>query len=207
VDADPAIVRYANITLKNLIAMAYGMDSRLIAGGPSWLDEQLYDVSAKLPPDTQKDQIPEMLQKLLEDRFRLVIHGEGKEQRAYFLVIGKSGPNLKKVDAKADGDDVQHVRGNALQGQMVPGGIMGRSVTMEWLAATLARATAYQVIDHTGLTGIFDVNLTWRAEESKADGPDLLTAIQEQLGLKLESGRATVKILVVDHAERIPSDN
>ena len=67
-------MQYANISLKNLIAIAYCMDSRLVVGGPSWLDDQPYDVSAKL----------------LEDRFKLAVHMEGKEQRAYFLVLGKA---------------------------------------------------------------------------------------------------------------------
>jgi uncharacterized protein (TIGR03435 family) len=208
VDTDPAIVRYANISLKNLIAIAYGMDSRLVVGGPSWLDDQPYDVSAKLPPGTQKDRIPGMLQRLLEDRFKLAAHREGKEQRAHFLVLGKGSPNLKRVDTAAeDSQDAQHVNGNSLQGKIVPGGLMIRSVTMPALAAALANVTGYQVVDRTGLTGNFDVNLAWKAEDSQADGPDLFTAIQEQLGLKLESGKTSVDTLVVDHAERTPSEN
>lgn len=84
---------------------------------------------------------------------------------------------------------------------------MFRSVSMPGLAAALAGVTGYPVIDRTGLTGVFDVNLTWKAEDSQSDGPDLFTAIQEQLGLKLESGKTSVDTLVVDHAERIPSEN
>jgi uncharacterized protein (TIGR03435 family) len=141
-----------------------------------------------------------MLQKLLEERFKLAVHREGKEQRAYFIVLGKGTPNLKRVDTAAeDSQDAQHVNGNSLQGEVVPGGLMVRSVTMPGLAAALASVTGYQVIDHTGLTGAFDVSLTWKADDGQADGPDLFTAIQNQLGLKLESGKTSVDTLVVDH--------
>ena len=81
---------------------------------------------------------------------------------------------------------------------------MVRSATMPGLAAALAIVSGYQVVDHTGLTAAFDVNLTWKAEDGQADGPDLFTAIQEQLGLKPESGKTSVDTLIVDHAERIP---
>src|SRR5579872_7353079 len=86
VDTDAAMVRYTNIPLVNLIGMAYRKDSRLVSG-PDWINDTVYDVSAKLPPDTPKDKVPDMMQRLLAERFQLAIHRETKEQRAYFLVV------------------------------------------------------------------------------------------------------------------------
>ncbi len=118
-DSDPAMVRYSNITLHLLIAIAYKFDSRLITGGPPWLDSDKYDVSAKMPPGTPKDQVPAMLQALLADRFKLALHRETKDQRAYFLVVGKNGPKLKP--AREEGG----------QNMIIPGGIIGHAMTME----------------------------------------------------------------------------
>jgi uncharacterized protein (TIGR03435 family) len=205
-DTDPAIVRYSNITLKGLIALAYRFDSRLILGGPAWLDDQLYDLAAKLPPGARNDSVPVMLQTLLAERFKLAVHRETKEQRVYFLVRGKSGPRLKEA-LPEDDQGAQQLRGDRPPVQFVQGGIIGHSMQLGTLASVLALAAGYQVVDHTGLTGIFDINLKWTPEDSTGIGPDLFTAIQEQLGLKLESGKAPVEMLMIDHTERIPSEN
>jgi len=205
-DTDPAMVRYSNITLKLLIAIAYKMDSDLIQGGPAWLDGQLYDLTAKLPAGISKDRVPPMLQTLLAERFRLAVHRDAKEQRVYFLTVAKSGTKLKPVP-KADDQDVEQVRGESLPGQIVRGGIMGHSLTMAAFAGILAIPLGDQVVDHTGLAGAFDINLKWTPDDSNPGGPGLLTAIQEQLGLKLEPGKAPVEMLVIDHAERIPIEN
>ena len=205
-DTDPAMVRYSNITLKNLIAIAYRLDSRLIAGGPPWLDDQLYDLAARLPPDTPRDRVPAMLQALLVERFKLAVHRETKEQSVYFLVAGKSGPRLKKSEPPDD-QDAQHTRGDRPPIQITRGGILGHSMDMRTLAGTLAHVAGDQVVDHTGLSGIYDINLTWTPEDSNGLGAELFAAIQEQLGLKLESGQAPVEMLVIDHADRDPGQN
>ncbi len=205
-DTDPAMVRYSNITLKNLIAMAYSFDSRLILGGPAWLDDQLYDLAAKLPADAPRDRIPAMLQTLLAERFKLAVHRETKEQTVYLLVTGKNGPQLKPA-LPADDQDARQIRGDRPPIQITRGGILGHSMDIGRLAGTLALVTGYQVMDHTGLTGIYDINLTWTPEDNKGFGPELFTAIQEQLGLKLESGKGPVEMLVIDHADRDPGQN
>ncbi len=194
-DSDPAMVRYSNITLHLLIAIAYKFDSRLITGGPPWLDSDKYDVSAKMPPGTPKDQVPAMLQALLADRFKLALHRETKDQRAYFLVVGKNGPKLKP--AREEGG----------QNMIIPGGIIGHAMTMRVLAGSVASVVGYHVVDKTGLPGAFDIDLRFTPENSKEPGPDLLTCIQEQLGLKLEPGRAPVEVIIVDRADRIPTEN
>jgi uncharacterized protein (TIGR03435 family) len=205
-DTDPAMVRYSNVTLKLLIAFAYRFDSPLVQGGPAWLEDQPYDLAAKLPAGTSKDRVPAMLQTLLVERFKLAVHRETTEQRVYFLVVGKNGPKLKAAE-KADEQDVQQVRGDRLALQIVRGGIMGHSIAIGSFAGSLAPVVGYQVVDHTGLTGTFDIDFTWTPDDSKGTGPTLFTAIQEQLGLKLEPGKAPVEVLLVDHAERIPMEN
>ena len=188
VDADPAMVRYSNITLQNLLAVAYRMDSRLVAG-PPWMDEVLYDVVAKLPPGTPKSRVPDMMQTLLQERFKLAVHREKKDRKAYLLVVGKNGPKLK--ESRTEGG----------QNQMLPGRIMGGAMPMDLLASMLARFVGYQVVDKTGLPGNFDIDLKFPPEA----GP--FSAVQEQLGLKLVPGKAPVETLVVDRAERIPIEN
>jgi uncharacterized protein (TIGR03435 family) len=201
-DTDPAMVRYSNITLQNLIAMAYRMDSDRVRG-PAWLSEQMYDVAAKLPAGASKDQVPRMLQSLLAERFKLASHRESREQRAWFLVVGKNGSRLKKAQEAAD-SDLQQVRGSALPAQIWPGGIRGRAIPIAILAGMLTRATGSQVVDRTGLAGAFDIDLKWTPDGASGSEPGIFTAVQEQLGLKLEPGKAPLEVLVIDRAERIP---
>ncbi|HWC95999.1 MAG TPA: TIGR03435 family protein [Candidatus Sulfopaludibacter sp.] len=194
VESDPAMVRYSNITLKNLLAMAYRINSDLVSG-PEWIDSAQYDVAARLPPDTAKDRVPAMLQRLLTERFKLAVHRETKEQRAYLLVVAKGGPKLK--EGRAEGG----------QSQMWPGGISGPSMPVGVLASMVGRFLGYQVVDKTGLTGTYDIMLRFTPENSKEPGTDLRAALQEQLGLRLETGKAPVETLVVDRAERVPTEN
>jgi uncharacterized protein (TIGR03435 family) len=203
-DTDPAMVRYSNITLQHLIAMAYRFDSRLIRGGPAWLDEQCYDLAAKLPSGTSKDRVPEMLQALLTERFRLAVHSETKQERVYFLLVGKSGPKLKNART-VDDTDVRQERGERPTVQIMRGAIIGNPMSLGVLAGVLAHAAGYEVMDRTGLTGTFEIRLKWSPDDSQ--GTDLFAAIQQQLGLRLEAGKGPVETLVVDHAERIPIEN
>jgi uncharacterized protein (TIGR03435 family) len=205
-DTDPAMLRYANVSLKILISMAYRFDSRLIQGGPSWLDEQAYDLSAKLPPGVPKDRVPAMLQTLLEERFKLAVHREMKEQRVYFLVVGKNGPRLKKAETPEE-NDPQQVRGDHMPVAMLPGRLVARGITVGTLAGVLAHITGIQVTDHTELSGLFDIDLRWTPDNSSDGGASIFTALQEQLGLKLETGKGPVETLLVDHAERNPIEN
>lgn len=189
VDSDPSMVRYSNITLKNLLAMAYHMDARLV-DGPTWIDEVPYDVAAKLPPNTPKDKAPAMLQTLLAERFQMAVHRQKKEQKAFLLIVGKNGPQLK--EGLPEG----------VQNQMLKGRIMGRAMSMSTLAGMLARFLEYQVVDRTGLQGNYDIDLKFAPDNS-----DLISRVQEQLGLKLETGKALVETLVVDKATRVPTEN
>jgi len=193
-DKDLAMVRYSNITLKNLIAIAYNMDSRLVIG-PDWIDEVSYDIAAKLPPGTPTDLVPAMMKTLLRERFKLAVHQEAKEQRSLLLVVSKAGPKLKPG------------RDGGGQNQIWSGRLIGRAMSIELLAALLARVLENHVVNKTGLSGEFDIDLKFTPENSDQPGPSIFTAIQEQLGLKLEAGKAQVNTLRVDYAERIPTEN
>jgi uncharacterized protein (TIGR03435 family) len=202
------MVRYSNVTLRLLIAIAYRFDSRLVQGGPDWLDDQLYDLAAKLPPGTSKDRIPAMLQTLLAERFKLAVHSETREQRVYFLVVGKNGPKLKESQKPADeSSNVQQVRGDRMPVSIFRNRIVGHDMPMRQLASVLASRAEYQVVDRTGLAGSFDIDLKWTPEDNDGTGASLFTAIQEQLGLRLEPGKGPVETLVVEHAERTPTQN
>lgn len=206
IDSDPAMIRYANITLKILIASAYRINSDRILSGPAWVDNQMYDLAAKLPPGTSKDRVPAMLQSLLAKQFKLAVHRETKDQRVYFLIVGKGGHRLKEAQAE-DKQDVEQVRGERLPLQIVRGAINGHSIPIGSFAGALAGVIGSEVVDRTGLIGKFDVQLKWTPEEGGGYGSEIFAALQEQLGLKLEAGRGPVEFLVIDRAERIPAGN
>jgi uncharacterized protein (TIGR03435 family) len=150
-----------------------------------------------------------MLQKLLADRFKLTLHRTTKEFPVYELVTAKNGPKLKEVEA--GGSNTNSGRGH----------MTATRISMQRLSEFLSRQVDRPVLDMTGLKGVFDLTLDWTPDESlsaKKPGegevaidapksPSLLTALQEQLGLKLQARRAPIEILVVDHAEKVPTEN
>jgi bla regulator protein blaR1 len=204
-----------NTTLVDMISLAYKVHARQIIGGPPWMGADKFDVDAK--PEGKgapnEEQIDIMLRKLLAERFKLSFHRDKKELAVYALVIGKNGPKL----TKSAGDP------NGLPGLMFRGlGVLPvTNATMTDFAGTMQGAVLDRpVVDHTGLTGKWDFTLKWTPDETQfaalgvhppappenAAEPDLFTAIQEQAGLKLESTKAFVEVLVIDHVEK-PSEN
>jgi uncharacterized protein (TIGR03435 family) len=144
-----------------------------------------------------------MLQTLLAERFKLVLHREAKSIESYVLEVGKNGPKLES----GKGGDSKTDNGR--------GDISAINATMDRLAEILSRQTDLPVINHTGLDGVFNVRLHWIPENTKpttapdtisTEGPSIFTAVQEQLGLRLRAGKASVNVLVIDHAER-PTEN
>jgi uncharacterized protein (TIGR03435 family) len=234
--------RYA--VLKDLIAAAYGAQERAltpsqISGGPQWIESDRFDVVATAPGvsdslrGTFPSQVLAMLRSLLEDRCRLTTHVEIKELPVFALVLARSdarlGPRLRRrtfdcisaAAAASGGDAVNRVplARRTCGGNIGPGVMTGNGVTMTNLATALARLVPgidRVVVDHTGLSGTFDVDLTWRYEPTPEQAPllpppdrnaaSLFTALQEQLGLKLESTKAPVDVLVIDHVERPSPD-
>jgi len=195
--------------LAALITFAYGVEDFQLSGGPSWvragpMDPDAYQVTAKAEGDTvpTKEQFQQMLQALLADLFQLKLHRETKELPAYELVVSKNGHKLK--DATADPD--AHTLWTS--GRVVEK-YSGKKVPMTELAFLLKTQTGRPVVDKTGLTGKYDFELQWApgdAPATDAPAPSIFTAVQEQLGLKLESTKAPFEILIIDHAEK-PTEN
>jgi uncharacterized protein (TIGR03435 family) len=205
-----------NTTLADLLTFAYGLHARQITGGPAWLDTEKYDLSGQPDGDGQPNekQWKGMIQKLLAERFSLSFHRDKKELPVYALVVDKSGQKL----TKSEGDP------NGLPSLMFPrlGVLPARNASMTDLAGVMQAAVLDRpVVDQTALAGRYDFTLTWTPDESQFSGlgarvpapsgdpaapPGLSTAMQEQLGLRLESARAPVEVLVIDKVEK-PSDN
>jgi uncharacterized protein (TIGR03435 family) len=191
-----------NYSLKALIRRAYDLQGVQISGGPGWLDTEKYDLEAKTgqPEKIKPDELKSLLQNLLADRFRLKVHTENRELTAYALVVTNGGPKLSEHKGAA-GTSINDRNGSD-KAQMT-----GDNVSMPLLASSLGNQMDRVVIDKTGLNGGYAFTLEWSPEQSaNATGPSILTGLQDQLGLKLESTKAPVEILVIDHAEK-PSEN
>jgi len=199
-------------TLRDLIMMAYGLDPRQIIGGPAWIATDEYDIDAVAGDGAlAAGNWNVMLQKLLVGRFQLTFHHEQREMNVYALVVAKGGPKLKAADA-AEG----HSSGcNQL------GVCSFRGEPTDAFARWLQLVMDKPVVDKTGIAGEYGFTLTWTPDQSQFTSmgihvppptdnpnapPELFTAIQEQLGLKLESQKIQAEVLVIDHVER-PSEN
>jgi uncharacterized protein (TIGR03435 family) len=185
-----------------LIEWAYGVRQFQVVGAPEWLSRQKFEVQATAENPSSEDQVKRMVQSLLEDRFRLRVHREIRQVPVYALVVGKNGPSLTPAkDASIYGG-----RGDI---EVRPGRLFGRGTTTAMLAMILTDNLERPVIDKTGLTGHYDFNVTY---EPSPTGPGLnpigaaiFVPIQD-LGLKLESQKDAVEVLVIDSIER-PSAN
>lgn len=222
-----------NITLKDLIQNAWRIQSFQISGGPSWIDSAHWDISAKPETTPKPDDLPLMIQALLKDRFLLTLHQETKELPMYALVVkkeGKLGPGLTEskegsctpidMSKPPPPPEPGKLRGCGAM-MMSPRQLTATATSISSLGPSLSRILGRTVIDKTGLTGKYDMVLQWTPDESQAirTGPDappsppsdsappsIFTALQEQLGLKLESQKGPVQIFVIDRAEK-PSEN
>jgi uncharacterized protein (TIGR03435 family) len=195
---DPGRLTFTNITVRGLIGQAYGVKVYPLSRGPDALSTDRYDVIAKVSPDASKEQRMLMLQALLAERFKLVVHRESKQLPIYTLVAGKGGPKFPAV--KDDGSAPETGGGGGHQ-------IQAHHISMKLLAATLQGWTGDTVVDATGLTGLYDLNLDFNPDEStSSEGPTVFEAVQRQLGLKLEAGKGPVEVVVIDHVEK-PSVN
>jgi uncharacterized protein (TIGR03435 family) len=213
-----------NVPLKNLMEYsAYGIPQPRILGGPNWLDSERFDIEAKmesaaaerlkaLSRDQRRGEMQAMYQQLLADRFKLAVHWETRELPVYALVPAKKGPNLQET--KNPPGDSGTSSGNGM--------ISDKGLTLTEFAESLTQELSTElgrvVIDRTGIQGRYDLALKWMpdtgadatsgdTDRSASDaGPSIFTAIQEQLGLKLESAKGPVKVLVIDHVE-MPTEN
>lgn len=225
----------SNASPNMLIQMTYGTRQDLILGAPGWADSSRYDFDAKVAGSDldilkklTSEQRRSMLLPALADRFKLKVHNETKQLPVFELVVAKGGSKLKEAtpgDTYANGIKGTDGTGHAGMMRMGPGQLTGQGVPIATLVNLLAQQLRQTVIDKTGLTGTYDLDLTWTPDPGsspmfkgndgappRADsapdsaGPSIFTAIQEQLGLKLQSVKGPVETLVVDHIE-MPSEN
>jgi uncharacterized protein (TIGR03435 family) len=209
--------RCLNLDLRTLISNAFDIRRDLISGGPGWVDSARFDVDAKVAGQDleayKKLTYPQrraLLQAMLADRFHLKLHHETRTLPLYNLVIAKSGFLLKPLPPFTPPPDVAKDSEAAKRPgimTMGPGMFQATGVGLAALADNLAEILEHTVVDKTGLTGEYDFKLKWHPEDSgpPAEGDpgiSLFTAVQEQLGLKLESAKGPVDILVIDHAEQ-----
>jgi len=179
-------------TLRTFIKYAYSIEDVQISGGPSWLDRDFYEINGKAGRQVAVEEAKRMLQSLLVSRFRLTVHPETRELPVFSMVLAKGGSKLQRGD--------ETLRSSSSGATFLRGTMDSRA----W-AKALTPILHRTVIDNTGLEGVWKFDLTWAADDNTA-GPSLFTAIQEQLGLKLESAKGPVQVLVIDGAEK-PSDN
>ncbi|MGO9262908.1 MAG: TIGR03435 family protein [Bryobacteraceae bacterium] len=204
-----------NITAGYLIRLAFGVKDYQIAGAPAWVDKQEYDIAAKTVDGARKtsyEDLQSLLRQLLVDRFQLQTHRETKPGSVYLLVVGKNGPKL-----------TPHNDGTGSRTRKGCGHLAGTRLTMDTLATVLSRQFERDVLNRTGLPGKYDFQLDWTPDSGpcpppadgqggstasayQSDGTSVFATIQAQLGLKLESSKGPVEILIVDRVER-PSGN
>jgi uncharacterized protein (TIGR03435 family) len=191
-------VEWGDTSLRILVQTAYRLHDYAYSG-PAWLDSVDYDIIAKLPADRRFDGYPEMLQTLLAERFKLAVHRETKEMIGLALVADKKGLRIKPVEP---GPSMTSTNGNFVRAS---------KVSMTQFADLLANTQNRPVKDLTGLPGVYDIDIKWTADmPSSADPGDLpgsIYAAVHELGLHLQVQKIPVEILVVDHAERVPTGN
>jgi uncharacterized protein (TIGR03435 family) len=184
-----------NVTLKRCIIGAYGIGPNQVVGGPGWLDSDRFHIEAKAETPTDDDSaISLMMRSLLEERFHLVVRRETRTMQALVLEIGKRGPNLEK----SPGGESKTDNGR--------GSLIVKNTTMDRFAEVLSRQTELPVVNRTALDGVYNLKLLWTPDNENPNRPDsppsLFTAIQEQLGLRMQSQKAPVEVLVIDRAEK-----
>lgn len=207
VDHTPASLTMRNVSLKSAIQWAFNVKQYQVSG-PGWIETERYDINGKAAGEVAEDQLRLMLQTLMTERFKLTFHREEKVMPVYALVVGKGGPKFKESET---------------QGEMAAGpGKTGRfsgsiqRVTMAQAADVLSQPLQRPVIDETGLKGRYDITIDAAAylgneaqmKEFQADPAQLIFLIlEEQAGLKLESKKSPIQMLIIDGAEKVPTEN
>jgi uncharacterized protein (TIGR03435 family) len=205
IQAEPGSLTMRNVTLANAIRWAYGvMDAQVV--GPAWLNEQRYDIAAKAPGQAPDDRLKLMLQTLLAERLKVAVHRDEKVMAYYVLSVARSGPKFK--ESTTEGElDIQPGRNftSAVAYHMT----VARSCEM------LSQILKAPIQDQTGLKGRYDATLDLSqltAAYPQGPQPDdipalIMNSIQDMLGLKLEPKKGPVEVIVVDRAEKVPTEN
>jgi uncharacterized protein (TIGR03435 family) len=184
-----------NITVGELVRLAYAVKDYQIERAPAWMATDGFDIAATGPPSRNE---AARIRGMLEERFHLLVHHETKDGRVFHLVAAKGGPKL-----------TPHNDGTGTRTRKGCGHLAGSRVTADAIATMLSREVERDVVNRTGLGGKFDFQLDWSpdtrvcpAEDDAPVRPSLYTAVEQQLGLKLEPARGPVEVLVIDRLER-----
>jgi uncharacterized protein (TIGR03435 family) len=229
--SDPDRITYTNIMLRAILLSAYDVKTYQISA-PQWIDTLRFDITAKLPGGATKEQFHAMLRNLLESRFKMTLHRESKELPVYALLVAKNGPKIKPTtedgtapielgDAqlatiqRAEGRDGFPVVSMPVPGLIIEtkngtARITAKAVPLSKFADILSSQVGRPVLDTTGLAGNYSFLVYFTPEgASSGDSPEpgIFGAVQEQLGLRLEARKAAVELLVIDHAEKVPTGN
>ena len=202
-------VSMENVSLKKVMLNAWDIadDREYAIDGPPWLTSEHFDMEATFPPDTPLPQVRQMLQTLLADRFHLALHKETRQLPMFSLVIAKGGFKIHEAEPGQP-----RTSGRA-------GHFEATKIGMQKLADLIAKQAGLPVTNSTGLKGVYDFTLEWSPEadlklgtadgaaSTTASGASIFTALQDQLGLRLESGKGPVEVLVVDRMEKTPTEN
>lgn len=207
VDIDPGLLRVEAQPLRAIVRVAYGVNESQVVGGPKWADSDRFDITGRANGPAGNRELFAMLQNLLADRFKLTIHRETRTAQGYALVVAKGGVKMQKSES---------TESNSHGGR---GRIDAQGYSMRQLAERLTRVVRAPVEDATETPGGFNFSLIWSPDDPSTrplsadrpaiedpNAPSLFTALQEQLGLKLESRKVTMEVIVIDRAEK-PSHN
>jgi uncharacterized protein (TIGR03435 family) len=225
---DPGLFTCERCSVLGLIRQAFDIQDYQISG-PDWMQSTRFNISAKIAEGATRAEFRLMLRNLLVDRLKLQFHQEKKETQAYELVVAKNGPKLKESPGPLDPDERPgHIVGERKMDPegfpiLPPGRVPMEMVmsgghatarhaeeTMAEFALDLASEIGRPVSDATGLKGKYDFTIRWLGEgagPSDDTSPNIFIALQEQLGLKLESKKITADVLVIDHIEKAPTEN
>ncbi len=197
-------ITFTNASLADCIRYAYSLSSNLRLSAPDWVTspEARYDIVAKTAPGASRDQFPKMMRALLSDRFKLVFHHEERVLNYYALVVAKGGPRMHEPTAGPATAPA------GVNGQLR---ILSNRMPMSDVVSLLSRYMRALVVDQTGLAGEFEVKLVWTPDDRPVpedqQGASIFAAVEEQLGLKLEARKGPMEVIVVDRAEKVPTEN
>jgi uncharacterized protein (TIGR03435 family) len=216
--SNPGRLTFTSCSLQTLLINAFEVPpnrlDRLVA--PAWVRTELFDVVAKVPAGTTPDQVPLMIQNLLMERFKMAVHHEAKEADGYALVAAKNGPaaKLKERASPVADKDYPKIPAGVYQGYSVkPDKSAARVVARQSSMAQIAKifggpAGGVDVIDKTGLTGTYDITLYFNPGGTIEDPTGNFKAtVERELGLRLEKAKVQTDVVVVDHIERVPTEN
>jgi uncharacterized protein (TIGR03435 family) len=203
--AEPGSLTMRNVTMTNAVRWAYGVQDFQVTG-PAWLNEDRYDIMAKAGGQAPEDQLRPMLRTLLAERFKVAVHREEKVMPYYLLTVGKGGPKFKETDSEGEPE-------------LAPGpgrmSAIARRMPVSRFCELLSQMLRAPIQDNTGLKGRYDVTVDFTqlvAAMPQGPQPDdipamIVNGVQDMLGLKLEPKKGPMEMIVVDRAERIPTEN